>query len=371
MAKKNQEILEQVVATATAETQTRLANVDLKNGAEVYSVLQDYPTTKNEFISTLTNKIVGSKTYSKIYENQLKMLHKGKLDWGVGLSQIFVEMCESKGFLDHFDSSAATPEADLIRKLESDVKEMFIERNFRLKYKTSVSDAQLRSAFVNATGLNNLINNLVSRNASSAEYKEFNMMKQILESSATLRQLKETATGELELSETVLPIAKQPMHQVIVGDFASDKKEWADNFTETIRSLAGRMKFPSRKYNMVGVNTWCDTSDLVLVTTPEVGARLDVRTLAQAFNVSEAELNIRVILVDELPKQFASDVSGSLESKECYGILMDCNHVQFYDTVIENGNFYNPDQLTTNLFLHRQGLASLCGFCNAVALVKE
>lgn len=375
MAKKNTEILEQVKATSSAEMRERLSNVDLRNGQEVYGVLKDYPTVKNEFINTLTNKIVGSKTYSKIYENQLKMLHKGKLSYGQSLEQLFVQMAEAKGFLDHFDADAATDEADLIRKIEADVRAMYIQRNFRLKYKTSVSEQQLQAAFANQEGLSNLIGQLTSRNASSAEFKEFDMMKNILKSSASLQALKETATGELELSGVAIPVecAKQPMKQVVVGDFNSeDKKAWANNFLETVRALAGKMKFPSTEYNMAGVRNWTDPSELVLITTADVNARLDVQSLAAAFNVSSADLQVRVILVDELPTTFASTagVVGT-DEKECYGILMDSAHIQAYDTLVDSGNFYNPASLTTNMFLHRQGIMAQCLYSPIVALVKE
>lgn len=375
MAKKNTEILEQIKSTSTAEMRERLATVDINDGEAVYGILKDYPTLKNEFINTLTNKIVGSKTYSKIYENQLKMLHKGKLPFGVGLEQLFVQMADAKGFLDHFDGEAATDEADLIRKLESDVRAMYIQRNFRLKYKTSVSEQQLRAAFANQDGLSNLIGQLTSRNASSAEFKEFDMMKTILKSSASLQALRENANGELELSNVAIPVecAKQPMKQIAVGDFnAQDKKAWANNFLEVIRATAGKMKFPSTEYNMAGVRNWSDSSELVLVTTADVNARLDVQSLAQAFNVSSADVQVRVILVDELPTTFASTagVVGT-DEKECYAILMDAAHIQAYDTVVDSGNFYNPATMTTNMFLHRQGIMAQCLYSPTVAFVKE
>lgn len=374
MAKKNTEILEQIKSTSTAEMRERLATVDINDGAAVYGILKDYPTLKNEFINTLTNKIVGSKTYSKIYENQLKMLHKGKID-SAGLEQLFVQMADAKGFLDHFDGEAATDEADLIRKLESDVRAMYIQRNFRLKYKTSVSEQQLRAAFTNQEGLSSLIGQLTSRNASSAEFKEFDMMKTILKSSASLQALRENANGELELSNVAIPVecAKQPMKQITVGDFnAQDKKAWANNFLEVIRATAGKMKFPSTEYNMAAVRNWSDTTELVLITTADVAARLDIQSLAQAFNVSSAELQVRVILVDELPTTFASKagVVGT-DEKECYGILMDANHIQAYDTLVDSGNFYNPATMTTNMFLHRQGIMAQCLYSPVVALVKE
>lgn len=371
--KKNTEILEQVVKTGSSELQERLATTPLEDGGQVYSVLKDYPTAKNEFINTLTNKIVGSKTYSKIYENQLKMLHKGKLPFGVGLEQLFVEMGQSKGFLDHFDGST-TDEGDLIRKLDSDVKSMYIERNYRLKYKTSLSEQQLRAAFMNAEGLSGLIGQLTSRNASSAEFEEFNMMKNIIESSATLKNLADNGRGVLELSDTAIPsqLAKQPMARNVLGEI-TNKEEFAKNLTEQIRATVGRLRFPSTKYNLAGVRTWSDASELVLLTTPEVSAMLDVRVLAQAFNVSEADLNVRVIIVDELPKGYATSAGAiaTEEDNETYAILMDASHIQAYDTLVESGNFWNPEALVTNLFLHRQGIMAQCLFANIVAFTKK
>ena len=139
MAKTNQEILKQVRDNASAEYQSRIPEATSETGAEILSVLSDYPSAKNEFIQAITNKIAKSVFYSKVFNNPLKMLHRGALPYGYSIENIFVEMATKKGMRQNFDGSN-TPEGDLIRKAEAKVIVRYAEKNFEYKYKVSISN---------------------------------------------------------------------------------------------------------------------------------------------------------------------------------------------------------------------------------------
>lgn len=81
MAKTNVELLDQIQATATAEYQEKVPRA-IASGMNVIDVLDQYPTFKNEFINTLTNQVMKTVFYSKVFENPLKMLHGGMLEYG-------------------------------------------------------------------------------------------------------------------------------------------------------------------------------------------------------------------------------------------------------------------------------------------------
>lgn len=363
MAKTNQEVLNQIRDNASAEYQARVAEVQSDDvvGRSVYSALNDYPTAKNEFISTLTNKVIKSVFYSKVFNNPLQMLHRGKLEYGYSIEQLFVEMLGKKGFNEHFDGSNSV-EGDLIKVAESSVKVKYIEKNFAYKYKVSISEAQLRTAFTSANGLSDLINQLTSNLVSSAYFDEFEDMKRIIFDACKGVKTTIASTG---LQQEV-KLSSSDVHATI-KTVETSKDPHA--LTETIRSLAGRLKFPSTAYNMAGVKTWTNAEDLLFITTPEIQAKLDVNVLAHAFNVSSAEVKVRTIIVDELPNQFASVVGGEASSKECLGLLVDKDFIQAYDTLFETRTFENGERLTTNMFLHKQGIMANCYFANALALV--
>ena len=366
MAKTNQEILNQIRSGASEEYKARVAEVGLDDvqGRSAWRSLTDFPTVKNEFLNVLTNKVLKSVFYSKVFENPLKMLHRGKLEYGASIEQLFVNMAEHKGFYEHFDGSDSI-EGDLIKEVKANIDALYITKNFAYKYKVSISEAQLRSAFVSRTGLADLINQLTNSILSGAYFDEYNDMKKILFDASKGVKSVYSSTGlmqEVALSSSEVTNA--------IKTVEVDKTNIKE-LNETVRALAGRLSFPSTDYNMAGVRNWSNREDFLFITTPEIQAKIDVEVLAQAFNVSSADLNVRTIVLDELPTQFASEIGGGATSKECLGLLVDRDFVQSYDLILETRTFDNPERLSTNVFMHKQGIMSTCYFANAVALIAK
>lgn len=375
----NQDFLNAVRADKGTSAEYRERVPEIKKAEDIKQVeriLNDYPTVKNEFINTLTNKIVRTDFFSKVYRNPLKELKGGMLPFGTSIEQLFVSYAKTKGFLakenqDTYDSASA-----LVKRKESDVKAMYIERNFQYVYEVSISDIQLKGAFMSQNGLSELVNQLVSSLTSGAEVQEY---KDII------KTLTATANGKYLIQDTsdatkgLLKEAEMQQNKGITQRMAMYELGANPNprqISTAVRSLAGRMKFMSNKYNMSGVETFSNKEDLVFLTTPEVVAQLDVTVLAQAFNVSSADVNVKIIEVDELPSQFikkggnpwTSDDRGKMA--KCHGILMDKKFIQAIDTVNTTKNFENGRALYTNIFLHRQGIIANCFFANCVALVE-
>lgn len=366
MAVKNTELLNSMKKGASAEYQARIPDATSQTGVEVYNTLNDYPTLKNEFIDTLTNKVIKSKFYSKVFENKLKMFHKGSIPFGSSMEQLFVEMAEKKGFREHFDGSS-TVESDLIGVQKPKVHTKYITKNFEYKYKVTISEEQLRTAFMNSTGLGELVSQILSSLTSGCYYDEFEDIKRLIKTVCAGKKLAiDELTGLTKEVDLTSAEVEQGIHVEPVGDIATNPKL----LSEKVRALTGRLGFASEKYNMAGVKQWSNPDEMVLVTTPEILATLDVNVLADAFNVSKAELNVRTVMIDELPTQFKTDISGSAETKECYGLLLDKDFIQVYDTIMTMRKFDNGANLTVNHFLHKQGMLANCFFVNAIALVK-
>ena len=388
--KTNAEILNTIRANASTEYQERVPEA-LGVGGNVSNVFNQYPTMKNEFLTALTNKIARTLFYSKVFDNPLKALHKGMLPYGYSLEQIFVNMAESKGFWEHWDASGDAVK-DLVGMKKPDIKLLYIERNFAYKYKTTISDQQLRVAFREQNGLSRLVEQVVSSVYSKAYFDEFNDMKRILEAHAKAMYLSyDTTTGnatEKALTKTVLPSGKNATIMVL-GEYATQEAK-GKAISKAIRTLAGKMAFPTAKYNSAGVRQWSERNQLIYITTPEEQAELDVEVLANAFNMDKADVNVRVIVVDELPSVFNIESAKSAKHStygtvlscplsatrdnrtcKCRGILMDSDFIQAYDTLIESRTFDNGEGLYTNYFFHKQGIMSTCYFGQIVYLVDS
>lgn len=388
--KTNAEILNTIRANASSEYQERVPEA-LGVGGNVSNVFTQYPTMKNEFLQALTNKIARTLFYSKVFDNPLKALHKGMLPFGYSLEQIFVNMAESKGFWEHWNTSGDEVK-DLVGKQKPDIKTLYIERNFAYKYKTTISDQQLRVAFQDQMGLSRLVEQVVSSVYSKAYFDEFNDMKHILTAHAQAKYLGyDSTTGKMtekQLTNTVLPSGKNEALMVL-GEYATQEAK-GKAISKAIRTVAGKMAFPSDKYNSAGVKQWSERQQLIYITTPEEQAELDVEVLANAFNMDKADVNVRVIIVDELPTVFNVESAKSTKQSEygtvlscvlsanrdnrtckCRGILMDADFIQAYDTLIESRTFDNGEGLYTNYFFHKQGIMSTCYFGQIVYLVDS
>ena len=388
--KTNAEILNTIRANASTEYQERVPEA-LGVGGNVSNVFSQYPTMKNEFLTALTNKIARTLFYSKVFDNPLKALHKGMLPYGYSLEQIFVNMAESKGFWEHWDASGDAVK-DLVGMKKPDIKLLYIERNFAYKYKTTISDQQLRTAFTEQNGLSRLVEQVVSSVYSKAYFDEFNDMKRILAAHAKAQYLQyDASTGKMAekaLSINVLPAGKNEAIMVVGEHETQEAKGKA--ISKAIRTLAGKMAFPTDTYNSAGVRQWSERQQLIYITTPEEQAELDVEVLANAFNMDKADVNVRVIVVDELPSVFNVESAKATKVAEygtvlscglasardnrtckCRGILMDSDFIQAYDTLIESRTFDNGEGLYTNYFFHKQGIMSTCYFGQIVYLVDS
>lgn len=350
MAKKNSEILSQVKATASAEYQERISDAQ-GTGLNVLEDLNSYPTLKNEFITSLTNRVVKTLVFNKNYENKLKRFHKGVLEFGSSIEQMFVKQAEVKNFGDHFTGSD-TVEGDLIRKQDSVVYVNYVSKNYEYKTKVSISEQQLRQAFTSQTGLSALIGELVLSATKALDHQEYKDMRSILLNYPAAKDFKGNPIKATKANGTA--ITKEDIPCVAV------KEATGKGILKTLRRLAEDVQFLSSEFNASGVETSCDASDLVFITTGEIKSEIDVEALASVFNLDKAEAQFSTITIDKLP-----ELEGG---KNCLGFLVDKDFIQAWDTIRESGTFYNADQLTTNQFHHRHGIMAATYFVNAIVL---
>lgn len=379
MAKiENSKIIDKVVENMSPDVKPL---VEGKNGAELLRVFESYPNVQNSFISTLTNKVTKSLIYSKIYENPLKELKKGKLEYGDSIEELFVQMAMAKNFGESWETSG-TPEGDLIRKLKPKVTAMYISTNFDKKYKTTVFDKQLRKAFINEYGLSALVMQIVGSITSQAEYQEFLATKGVitdLVESAQIRALDGDRKTESKISIPIGSAIKQTPYICKVTD--------SKDLLKQIKTEVGNVGFPTDKYNLAKEINWAKPDELMLLTTPTVIGDIDVNVLSGAFNVSMAEIKTRTILVDEMPSGIFKGTSALVDktpgaiakgatitkddTKEVVAILFDNDLTQIWDTHNGAGTFYNPEGEYTNHFANREGIFAVCTFANMVVFYKE
>lgn len=292
----------------------------------VGDAITSYPQNKNEFLNVLMNKVLAPKYMNKAFINKYNMFNRGKLPYGQSLEFIFTELLATKDF---------TPEHttdDIFSKNVPNQKVQYITENFRKSVKLSISEIQLKNAVYSSEGLMSLIQNLQSILVSSMEKAEYTAYRSIFMLPDKYKKV--TVTEPVDKATT-------------------------EEFVIKVKTMIEKLSFPSNKYNMQEVETWSDAKDLYLVMTPELKARIDVSLLATAFNMSKAEVEAKIVLVDEF------EVEGR------QALLIDKDFLQFYITADNMDSVKNPVGLYTNYFYNRWATISICEFANAISFDKE
>lgn len=335
----NIQFLNAIRAVSSAEYKERIPTATQTNIQNIMTTIMEYSTTKEEFTNTILNKIVKTKVLNKAYENSLKFFKKEPLPFGKTIEGVFVDLIKAKNFNENFGvgNNEAT---SLLAKEKAPVKVEYYSENFKHKYKLSISDEQLKSAFMSADGLSQMTQGLIRSATSSSEYDEYMMIKTLIGASV----------------EKVFEIKDL---------FKLDENAQAKKITKTVQALVNKFRFMSTEYNKQGVHTHCLPSECVIITTPDQLANLNVELLATAFNVPYAEMPSRIVVVDSFINKDGTDDNDTV----C--IVADMDLVQFRNTLDTWETFRNPDGLMTNMFHHVWGSACGCGFVNAVKIKNK
>lgn len=335
----NIQFLNAIRAVSSAEYKERIPTATQTNIQNIMTTIMEYSTTKEEFTNTILNKIVKTKVLNKAYENSLKFFKKEPLPFGKTIEGVFVDLIKAKNFNEHFGDGESEA-SSLLAKETPTVKVEYYSENFKHKYKLSISDEQLKSAFMSADGLSQMTQGLIRSATSSSEYDEYMMIKTLI-----------GASVEKSIE--------------IQGLFKLDENVQAKKITKTVQALVNKFRFMSTEYNKQGVHTHCLPSECVIITTPDQLANLNVELLASAFNVSYAEMPSRIVVVDSFINEDGTDDNDTV----C--IVADMDLVQFRNTLDTWETFRNPDGLMTNMFHHVWGSACGCGFVNAVKIKNK
>ena len=327
-------VLNTILAHASAEYQARVPEATKTNITEVGSAIMSYKPTENEFLSALVNKIAMTIVRNKTFSNPLKVLKKGGVPMGKNIEEIYTNPVTGTTY----DASGSK----LLERAIPDTKAIYHSMNRQGQYKATISKAQLIQAFTSYQALEQLLNSIVNAIYSGDNYDEFMLMKELFASAIAGGKLVTTDIAE-------------------VTDTNSAKE-----FVKAVKTAGQAMEFPTTVFNMYAqlnegekpVTTWTPKENQVLILRNDISVEVDVELLAKAFNVSYTDLEQRTIIVD-----------GFGSATNCAGILCDESFVQVYDNLNQMESFHNGEGLYDNFIFHHWQTYSLSLFANAVAFM--
>lgn len=321
------------------------------------NTITTFQPIKNAFLTALWNRIAKVIITSRLYQNPLAFAKKGILEYGETIEELFVQMAQPY----QFDPDEA--EDIVFKRRIPDVKSAFHSLNYQKYYPTTVSNEQLRQAFLSYESLSDFINRIIEQIYTAANYDEYIVMKYML------------------------------ARQVLAGNIATVKipEVSASNaraVTTTMVGFARGLEFMSNKYNQQGVRTYTDRSSLYMILDTDLSSIFDVEVLALSFNMDKAELLGRQIYVDgfgnidgeRLAQIFKDDpyttytpfTSAELATlKSLRGIMFDKDYLMVYDNLNETTEIQNPLGLYWNYFYHSWKTFSTSPFANAIAFIES
>ena len=324
------------------------ATPDADSIRQIGAIIMDYPALQNEFLSALVNRIGRVLITSKMYDNPWAFFKKGLLEFGESVEEIFVNIAKP------FQFDPAVAETNVFKREIPDVRAAFHIMNYQKYYKATISNDQLRQAFLSWQGISDLIAKIVDAMYTGANYDEFQTMKYML--------ARHILDGHMYPVEIPTP-ERANMRSVV----------------SVVKGISNKFTFLSPNYNLAGVQTYTAKNDQYMLINSQFDAAMDVEVLASAFNMDKAEFSGRRVLVDSfgsldtarLAKLFAGDStyeeisSDELEALDAIpAVLVDRNWFMIFDNFYNFTEQYNGEGLYWNYWYHVWKTFSVSPFAN-------
>lgn len=226
-------------------------------------------TSKDLLSNEILVKTTKQEINSKVFDGIFGIFTRAMLEMGQQWEEIEVANLESEDF----DPNGTNP----LTKKDMSIKSLYHKINRRKTFKATVSDAQVKMSMLSVSNMASLASAIVNELYNSSAIEDYEAMKTLL------------------------------------SDIAGDQKKIAicdmngnggnmDALTKAIQTLATNMTLPSTHYNFSGFKkAFNKKEDLVLIIDSATQAKLNVDSLASAFNMAKKDLVSNIIVVDEMP----------------------------------------------------------------------
>ena len=294
-----------------------------------------YQPMLNEFVSNLINRIGLTIVRNKTYNNPLALLRKGSMPLGTDIQDIYENPAEAEQY-----ELSNTEMAKLLTITDPDTHVAYYRRNRKDLYTKTISRENLQGAFVSWEKFEAYISAITTSLYSGNYIDEFKLTKALVD-------------GAYDNGKVIVEQVTKPV------DNATSKA-----FVKKIRTLFSQMTFPSAEFNAYSkfsgakgtITTWTDSDRIILMIRADILAEVEVETLAQAFNLSYADMKARIITVDKF------------ENDSIQAVLFDESWFQIYENIMRFDEFYNARVMAWNEYLHVWQTYAICPFANAVVL---
>lgn len=265
---------------------------------------------------------------NQTYFNDLRGLKRGRMYTGESALEYIVNAV--KGY--DFDPEKA--QQNMTNYAKPDIRSLIHARNFNMQYKTTVFRDDVARAVLSENGIYEITQQVINSLGYSGNFDEYLAMKHV-----------------------ILNVIEQGLGQSVVIP-APTTEDASRQMLAAIKAWGKKLIYPSTKYNpqgYAGLVTNTQPENLVLITTPEHDAYLDVYGLAPLFHLDVVNIEYSKIIVDDF---------GAHDNVT--GILIDRNALMFLDNYWEMETWYNREGRFFNHWLTISEVLSYSLFRNCI-----
>lgn len=321
--------------------------------------IMSYEPYMNAYITALVNRIARVIVTSRVWKDKWAVFEMGKLDYGETVEEIFVNIAKPHSY------DPAKAETQVFKREIPDVRAAFHSMNYQKFYKVTISNDQLRQAFLSYYDMNELIARIVDSLYTGMNLDVFLTKKYML--------AREAINGGI--------------YTVVTKPISGDGADPDDAITK-YRQYTNNLEFLKTLYNRAGVRNSTPISDQVIIVPNEAEATLGVKVLAAAFNLSEVDYISKRIPVDSfefdaddeerLAELFANDSTYKPFTDEEKKALQLISAVKLakdwfmcFDNFEQFTENYNGEGVYWQYFFHVWKTFSVSPFANAVLFTSQ
>lgn len=247
------------------------ADGTLGNLHSIGQVLTTNKTFANEFLEALYDRIAMTRIVNMDIQNNPLRQFKKVLGYGESYVEYAYGLAKAR-------NSAGMEGVQYAKEhfMDINLPEMassISHINYEIGYDTTIIEREFKKAFLSWEALDNFINGTIDNLYRSMEYDEFIVMKYIVAK----------AVSEGEMGTRVIPEVTNANAREIVT---------------RIKSVSNDMTFLNTKYSQAGMPSRSLREDQFILVTADFEARITTEVLATSYNMSKADFNSRMLLVD-------------------------------------------------------------------------
>lgn len=319
---------------------------------------------KNAFINTIN--VIGLTVIDRNYweDPWETFTERGSLQFGQTVREIAVDIADVYDYNAYVESAT-----HFLENVVPNVYNYLHELNFQKFYKTTTSDDQMAMAFNTEGGLMQLIESIIGSLWEGYKYDKYIVNKYML-----CRRILDGTITSVEIDNYDSLSARQRV--------------------TAMKNIANKMTFRNPNYNPAGLRIATPFADQIMILDTDSEAEISTEVLATSFFRNDAEFKSQLALIDGygnhdtarlaevLGSQYVPFTSDELAAlANIPAVIVDREFFQNYNYAFNaeaetaNGtratNFFNPESLRNNHWLHVWKVLSTSPFKQAVVFTKN